>query len=232
MLRYTEQSGGNVVAERKSLPKAPPIQIQEAWCFFPETHHTTMKYGVFQQFPLNRSMKPCNRISILSACFCLAIHIPSHSLVQALSSSSSSSTPASEVSGPTTLRICQGSSCMGKCRGSFDPKKSFEGILSANQDETTAIIHIEEAFCLNQCKRGPNARLLQGDKVVVFSSMTETEQSRKSFQSISTDMRVEKIAQLAMDFATGNLPETDEDGNPTHQLKSTKTLGDILPTKL
>jgi len=119
---------------------------------------------------------------------------------------------------PVTIRVCQGSGCLGKCRGSFNPKETIERE-TRGQDAV-----VQEAFCLNQCKRGPNLRILTENedkqKAVVFERMTETEQSRKTFQSVSSDERVLSILDTVSEFQAGRLEG---------KLMDASKLGDILP---
>jgi len=93
----------------------------------------------------------------------------------------------------TKVRICSGSSCLGKCRGAFNPLDSLRTLQKGCEN-----VEIEESFCLNQCKRGPNARIIKDDTVLTFEEMNETEIKRKSFQNICNDDRIEFVWKLAM----------------------------------
>mmetsp|Transcript_47634 Transcript_47634/g.55685 ORF Transcript_47634/g.55685 Transcript_47634/m.55685 type:complete len:157 (+) Transcript_47634:194-664(+) len=134
--------------------------------------------------------------------------------VLALSNSPSSTNAA------VTFRVCQGSGCTSKCRGSFDPKKSLERLA----EDSEIVVDIEESFCMNQCKRGPNARMIRNGQVVIFDEenvMNETEKRRKTFQSVRNDGCVERIWGLGMDLAKGNIMGIDSG--------SVETLSDIMP---
>jgi (2Fe-2S) ferredoxin len=105
------------------------------------------------------------------------------------------------------IRVCTGSGCLGKCRGGFNPLNSLEKLISDgndndndndsindNADMSSTRIEIEETFCMNQCKRGPNVRLINSDNgnVITFdeSIMNEVESTRKNFQRIINEDRV------------------------------------------
>lgn len=120
----------------------------------------------------------------------------------------------------TKVRICTGSSCLGKCMGAFNPLESFKTLQSGAKDCTN--IEIEEAFCLNQCKRGPNARIIKDDTVLTFDKMNEIEMKRKSFQNICNDDRVEFVWNLAT-LATNEEVSYEKSGDA-------KSLSDILPS--
>lgn len=141
----------------------------------------------------------------------------------------------------TKIRVCQGSSCLGKCLGAFDPKGSLEALVEATvDDEEPAGLEIEEAFCLNQCKKGPNARILYQSSVVLGEEqvdasdeewsvvvlpniMTETEESRKTFQRITNPDRVNDLYRWALEVQNGEI-------DPEHiKLFPASKLGDILP---
>ena len=104
----------------------------------------------------------------------------------------------------TTIRVCSGSSCLSKCRGGFDPTKSFASL--QKQSEENSSIEIEETFCMNQCKRGPNARIMKDAQVLTFEGeMNETEIKRKSFQGVTSDKRVEHLWGLAKGLEDGTV---------------------------
>lgn len=130
---------------------------------------------------------------------------------------------AFSANNPTTIRICTGSSCMSKCRAGFNPIKSFENLKNENDDVN---VQIEETFCMNQCKRGPNLRLLQNDQVLTFDGegiMNDVEMKRKSFQSIGSDEKVDMLWNLIKDIQDGNV-DAKESG-------AVEKLTDIMPAK-
>jgi len=155
----------------------------------------------------NYSITTTLAVILLLAKFC------SNSCTLALSSSS------------TTIRVCTGSSCLSKCRGAFNPKSSLEHLQKTLIDDNLDTdVKIEEVFCMNQCKRGPNMRIIQNGNVITFkdkSIMNDTELKRKSFQSITNDDRVSRVWELTKGLVDGSVVGTD-DG------PSTK-LTDILP---
>jgi len=146
--------------------------------------------------------------------------IPQTMMVSAMASSSSSS---------LKLRVCQGSGCLGKCRGAFNPLTSFEQLLIAdNADEGSKsgkLIELEESFCMNQCKRGPNVRVISAEnrKVLIFDDtiMNEMESNRKAFQRVANEGRVKYLWGVANDVIEGGLVAT-ENG-------SVDKLRDIMP---
>ncbi|KAJ1618706.1 hypothetical protein T492DRAFT_1090737 [Pavlovales sp. CCMP2436] len=118
-------------------------------------------------------------------------------LLAAASAAGLTSVPAG-----TKLRVCSGSSCAGRCVGSFEPVRAFE----AQADMFDLDIEVETVFCMNMCKRGPNVRLIQdGQVATVAAEMGETEQSRRAFQGVRDDARVWKIWMLAAGAAAGTL---------------------------
>jgi len=120
----------------------------------------------------------------------------------------------------TTIRVCTGSSCLSKCRGAFNPKKSFQSL--QKQSEENSSVEIEETFCMNQCKRGPNARIMKDAQVLTFEGeMNETEMKRKSFQGVRSDERVEHLWGLVKGLEDGTV-----DGIASG---STDKLTDIMP---
>ena len=87
-------------------------------------------------------------------------------------------------------------------------------------------VQIEETFCMNQCKRGPNLRLLQNDQVLTFDGegiMNDVEMKRKSFQSIGSDEKVGMLWNLIKDIQDGNV-DAKESG-------AVEKLTDIMPAK-
>jgi hypothetical protein len=119
-----------------------------------------------------------------------------------------------------TIRLCEGSSCQSKCRGGFSPKKYFEAQIqstslpnSSSIKSASDIIRIEEVFCMNQCKRGPNCRIIQNDQVMTYPNdgiMNEMELKRKSFQMVSNDGRAHMIWDVVQRMIVDS--EEEEDG--------------------
>jgi len=158
--------------------------------------------------------------------------IPQTVLVSAMASASSSS---------LKIRVCQGSTCLGKCRGAFNPLTSFEQLSIADnvnegsKDDTTAMmsttttkrIELEESFCMNQCKRGPIVRIIrtENEKVLVFDDtiMNETESNRKAFQGVANGDRVKRLWGIANAVVEGELIATEKG--------SVDKLRDIMPEK-
>ena len=119
-----------------------------------------------------------------------------------------------------TFRVCQGSGCLSKCRGSFDPKKILERLT----DESDTDFEIEETFCMNQCKRGPNIRMIRNGQVLTFEDegvMNDTEKKRKTFQNVANEKRLEGIWGLGEGVADGTI-EATESG-------AIEKLSDIMP---
>ncbi len=62
---------------------------------------------------------------------------------------------------------------------------------------------------MNQCKRGPNARIIRHGKVITFEQgtgiMNDVEVKRKSFQGVGTENRVNFVWNLVKDLHTGNV---------------------------
>jgi len=147
------------------------------------------------------------------------------------------------------IRVCQGSSCLGKCRGAFNPLTSFENLLvgddanayankgdvelegerSTAASTTTTTIELEESFCMNQCKRGPNVRLINADNgnVLTFDStvMNDTESNRKAFQGVTNENRVKHLWGIANKVAEGSMVGT------VTEKGSVDKLNDIMPRK-
>jgi (2Fe-2S) ferredoxin len=123
------------------------------------------------------------------------------------------------MASPVKLRVCQGSSCLSKCRGSFSPLNSFEE-LRKNDD---APIEIEETYCMNQCKRGPNMRMIKDGNALIFEdSMNDTEMKRKAFQGVTTDEKVAHLFGIAKGATDGS--------NPGVESGSVEKLNDIMPS--
>ncbi len=119
------------------------------------------------------------------------------------------------------VRVCSG--CVQKCRGSFNHLTSFEKL--ADTENANDAIEIEETFCMNQCKKGPNVRIINADNqnVLTFDDtiMNEMESSRKSFQRVSNEDRVNYVWGIANGVVEGELT-ADEKG-------SVDKLHDIMP---
>ena len=147
--------------------------------------------------------------------------------------------PSSPSSSSLKIRVCQGSSCLGKCRGAFNPLTSFENLLrvgdddgdnnNANKAPATTTIELEESFCMNQCKRGPNVRLINADNgnVLTFDStvMNDTESNRKAFQGVTNEIRVKHLWGIANKVAEGSMVGT------VTEKGSVDKLNDIMPRK-
>lgn len=144
-------------------------------------------------------------------------------MIHALSSISPSNNP-------TTIRVCTGSSCLSKCKAGFDPLSSFQSLYQEERknysNEDDVIINIEETFCMNQCKRGPNARIIRHGKVITFEQgtgiMNDVELKRKSFQGVGSENRVHFIWNLVKDLHTGNVNGIIESGDA-------EKLTDLMP---
>jgi len=137
-----------------------------------------------------------------------------------------------------SIRVCEGSSCQSKCRGGFDPQKSFHKLIEEQDEEkekqqgSNIIMESKSTFCMNQCKRGPNMRVLQSnddtDQVVLTfpEAMNDTELKRKSFQSVGNNDRVTYIWGLIQGI------NGDSDGEVTssvvNESGSASTLSDIV----
>merc|ERR1712125_270207 len=123
-----------------------------------------------------------------------------------------------------TLRVCQGSSCASKCRGMFDPKKTLERLL---EGESKINVEFEESFCMNQCKRGPNVRMIRNGQAIVFDGddgiMNDMEKNRKTFQNVASEERIEKIWGLTKGLIDGSVQGIE--------CGSVDTLSDIMPEK-
>jgi len=180
----------------------------------------------------NPNQKATETKMILFLMHLMMLLVPQTVLVSAMASESSLS---------LKLRVCQGSGCLGKCRGAFNPLTSFEQLsIAYNVDEgskdcttatmettTTNMIEIEESFCLNQCKKGPNVRIIgtKNGKVLVFDDtiMDETEISRKAFQRVVNEERVKRVWGIAKAVVDGELVATEKG--------YVDKLHDIMPRK-
>lgn len=130
------------------------------------------------------------------------------------------------LSTDVTIRVCTGSSCLGKCRGAFNPKTALEDHIKTKgeDDEPNVAVKIEEVFCMNQCKRGPNMRIIRDGNVITFDDntiMNDVELKRKSFQGVRSNERVAMVWGLTEGLVNGSVVGTE--AGP-----STK-LTDILP---
>lgn len=119
------------------------------------------------------------------------------------------------------VRVCSG--CLQKCRGNFNHVESFGKLVESSPDTS---IQVEEAFCMNQCKKGPNVRLINADNqnVLAFDDdaiMNEIESSRKSFQRVSNDERVDYVWGIANGVLEGNVVANEKG--------SVDKLHDIMP---
>mmetsp|Transcript_5430 Transcript_5430/g.6941 ORF Transcript_5430/g.6941 Transcript_5430/m.6941 type:complete len:157 (-) Transcript_5430:166-636(-) len=123
----------------------------------------------------------------------------------------------------TKIRICQGSSCIGKCRGAFNPFDSFQELQNIAEETGKPRVKIKETFCMNQCKRGPNARIINDGNVLTFENgeMNDTEINRKAFQGILTKERVLQLWGYANGINNGNLVGIESG--------SADKLSDIMP---
>mmetsp|Transcript_18958 Transcript_18958/g.27912 ORF Transcript_18958/g.27912 Transcript_18958/m.27912 type:complete len:191 (+) Transcript_18958:56-628(+) len=158
-----------------------------------------------------------------------------------LTNALSSPTPSS-----IRIRICNGSSCESKCRGAFSPLKTLEQLRREHgdgdsngdgDDHAISDIEFEETYCMNQCKRGPNARIIDTsdddcDSLLIFEDplhMNDTEQKRKSFQGLTNENRVKFVWGLAR----GVLDAKDEDilSSFKDTGASASKLSDIMPQK-
>jgi hypothetical protein len=109
---------------------------------------------------------------------------------------------------------------MSKCRGSFNPKKILERLVEESEND----FEIEETFCMNQCKRGPNIRMFRDGQVLTFEDegiMNDMEKKRKTFQTVANEERLEKIWGLGEGLVDGTV-EATESG-------SIEKLSDIMP---
>lgn len=121
----------------------------------------------------------------------------------------------------TKIRVCTGSSCISKCQGVFNPFDSFN-MFQADAPVGQTKIEIEEVFCMNQCKKGPNARIIKDGFVLTFNEMNDLELARKSFHSLRSENRTKHIYHLAIQAADEKVVYTPN-GDAT-------LLGDILPS--
>ena len=79
---------------------------------------------------------------------------------------------------------------------------------------------------MNQCKRGPNVRIIKDDEVVVFDEegiMNDTEMKRKTFQNVASDERIKTIWGLVEGVVDGSVQ-----GN---KCGSIENLTDIMPQR-
>eukprot|EP00930_Biecheleria_cincta_P072175 TRINITY_DN59613_c0_g1_i1.p1 TRINITY_DN59613_c0_g1~~TRINITY_DN59613_c0_g1_i1.p1 ORF type:complete len:213 (+),score=32.14 TRINITY_DN59613_c0_g1_i1:60-698(+) len=98
--------------------------------------------------------------------------------------------------------VCQGSSCLGRCVGNFDPMDSFKELAAKNGPA----VGLEQVSCMNMCKKGPNAQLvLDGELVIVSGQMSEVEERRKAFQGLSSHERVARVWKLLQGLLDGSV---------------------------
>lgn len=80
---------------------------------------------------------------------------------------------------------------------------------------------------MNQCKRGPNVRMINADtgNVVTFGSdiMNEVESNRKAFQGITNEARVNRLWGIANQVVDGSMDAIEKG--------SADKLNDIMPRK-
>ena len=132
------------------------------------------------------------------------------------------------------IRVCTGSGCLGKCRGGFNPLTSLEKLLISDDTNNDMIIdnakdttiEFEETFCMNQCKRGPNVRIINADNgnVITFdeSIMNEVESTRKNFQRIINEDRVTGLSGIVNGIRDGTVVGVEKG--------QVDILNDIMPT--
>jgi (2Fe-2S) ferredoxin len=120
---------------------------------------------------------------------------------------------------------------MSKCRGAFDPKWSLKKLqrdstdAAAGNEDGLHLIDIEESYCMAQCKRGPNMRVIHNGQVQIFQEgniMTEVEMKRKTFQSVTSEERVARIWGLAESLVKGEAVGAVDGG-------SVESLTDVMP---
>ena len=88
---------------------------------------------------------------------------------------------------------------------------------------------MEEAFCMNQCKRGPNVRLIKDDQVLTFgdeSVMNDTEVKRKTFQSVTSEKKIDRIWGVVEEIQKG-----DASGIEMVEGGHVDKLSDLLPQR-
>jgi hypothetical protein len=133
-----------------------------------------------------------------------------------------------------TIRVCDGSSCLSKCRGGFNPKKAFMERISSIEPESVESlpkVNIEDAYCMNQCKRGPNMRIIKDEQVMTFDNgiMTDVEMKRKSFQSVNNEDRVERIWGLVQGMINDENVEGEKSDVVAIESGHVKKLTDMMP---
>ena len=101
-----------------------------------------------------------------------------------------------------TVGVCQGSTCMGKCKGDFNPLTIFKNLATGSFSD----IEINEIFCLDACKRGPNVRLYQDGHITSIEAMTDLEKTRKMFTAVSREADVHRVWAFAVDLASSKIP--------------------------
>ena len=87
-----------------------------------------------------------------------------------------------------------------KCAPGFDMLSSFAAL--AADDDDVSVVTVQ---CMNQCKRGPVARIVADGQVqIVAKRMNELEQKRKSFQAVGP-AKVAPIWDVVTAIADGSL---------------------------
>lgn len=91
---------------------------------------------------------------------------------------------------------------MAKCKGDFNPLKTFHQISTTSSDSE---LEIEEVFCLDACKRGPNVRVYVDGHIASLDAMNELEKSRKMFTSVVRESDVDRVWSLTKKLAAGEI---------------------------
>lgn len=121
-------------------------------------------------------------------------------------------TTATKTPADVAIVVCVGSSCEQRCSGAFEPKRAFASLAAAAADEVALV----EVNCMNQCKRGPAARITaDGELLTVRERMGALEQQRKAFHAVGSAARAAAIFAVAQRVGDGSL--TDEHGAFTTQ---------------
>ena len=89
--------------------------------------------------------------------------------------------------------------------------------LSARPLPTPPPAQVEEVTCLNQCQRGPVARLVvDGQMVTLQEEMTAMELDRKAFNEVKSEERAEHVWGLARGLADGDIEGTPRGPPPAY----------------
>lgn len=81
---------------------------------------------------------------------------------------------------------------------------------------------------MNQCKRGPNTRIIQNGNVLIYPQhMNDIEQKRKSFQGITSDDKVRMVWGMAKSTQLND--DEDVNVNAIDTGTSVDKLTDIMP---